>query len=125
MARPRFPVLWTLLLIFGIAWLVNELGYYTIDIPWGPVIVVVQHANFAHALDNGLDGISHVEDTFPTDRHLVVFTFKVLRSYLKTIGFKCVTAKAFGVYPFPKFMQPLLEKIDPWHCHQMLFTCQK
>lgn len=70
-------------------------------------------------------GISHVEDTFPTDRHLVVFTFKVLRSYLKTIGFKCVTAKAFGVYPFPKFMQPLLEKIDPWHCHQMLFTCQK
>ena len=70
-------------------------------------------------------GISHVEDTFPTDRHLVVFTFKVLRSYLKTLGFKRVAAKAFGVYPFPKFMQPLLEKIDPWHCHQMLFNCQK
>lgn len=70
-------------------------------------------------------GISHVEDTYPTDRHLVVFTFKVLRSYLKTIGFKQVAAKAFGVYPFPKFMQPLLEKIDPWHCHQMFFNCQK
>jgi len=70
-------------------------------------------------------GISHVEDTYPTDRHLVVFTFKVLRSYLKTLGFKRVTAKAFGVYPFPKFMQPLLEKIDPWHCHQMFFNCQK
>jgi len=70
-------------------------------------------------------GISHVEDTFPTDRHLVVFTFKVLRSYLKTLGFKHVAGKAYGVYPFPKFMQPLLEKIDPWHCHQMLFNCQK
>jgi len=70
-------------------------------------------------------GISHVEDTFPTDRHLVVFTFKVLRSYLKTLGFKRVAGKAYGVYPFPKIMQPLLEKIDPWHCHQMLFNCQK
>ena len=70
-------------------------------------------------------GVSHVEDTFPTDRHLVVFTFKVLRSYLKTLGFKRVASKAYGIYPFPKFMQPLLEKIDPWHCHQMLFNCQK
>ena len=70
-------------------------------------------------------GISHVEDTFPIDRHLVVFTFKVLRSYLKTLGFKRVAGKAYGVYPFPKFMQPLLEKIDPWHCHQMVFNCQK
>ena len=41
MARAKFPVLWTLLLIFGLGWLVNELGYYTINIPWGPVIVVV------------------------------------------------------------------------------------
>ena len=70
-------------------------------------------------------GVSHVEDTFPIDRHLVVFTFKVLRSYLKTLGFKRVAGKTYGVYPFPKFMQPLLEKIDPWHCHQMLFNCQK
>jgi SAM-dependent methyltransferase len=70
-------------------------------------------------------GGSHVEDTFPTDRHLVVFTFKVLRSYLESLGFIRVTGKAFGIYPFPKFMQPLLEKIDPWHCHQMLFNCQK
>lgn len=70
-------------------------------------------------------GVANVEDTYPTDRHLVVFTFKVLRSYLKMLGFKHVAAKAYGVYPFPKFMQPLLEKIDPWHCHQMLFNCQK
>ena len=67
---------------------------------------------------------SHIEDAFPTDRHLVVFTFKVLRSYLTSLGFKCVAGKAYGVYPFPKFMQPLLEKIDPWHCHQMVFNCQ-
>jgi SAM-dependent methyltransferase len=70
-------------------------------------------------------GISHVEDTFPTDRHLVVFTFKVLRLYLQSLGFKRVAGKAYGVYPFPKFMQPFLEKVDPWHCHQMLFNCQK
>ncbi|MFH1787183.1 MAG: hypothetical protein ABH811_00090 [archaeon] len=41
MVKAKFPVLWTLLLIFGIVWMVNELGYYIIDIPWGPVIVVV------------------------------------------------------------------------------------
>ena len=70
-------------------------------------------------------GNSHVEDAYPSDRHLVVFTFKVLRSYLINLGFKRVDAKAFGVYPFPIWMQPFVEKIDPWHCHQMLFNCEK
>ena len=70
-------------------------------------------------------GVSHVEDAVPTDRHLVVFTYKVLRFYLKSLGFEHITGKAYGIYPFPMFMQPVLEKIDPWHCHQMLFNCRK
>jgi SAM-dependent methyltransferase len=70
-------------------------------------------------------GTAHVEDSVPTDRHLVVFTYKVLRYYLKSLGFEQVIGKAFGIYPFPKFMQPILEKLDPWHCHQLLFKCRK
>lgn len=41
MTKNKFPMLAVILLVFGLGWLVNELGYYTIDIPWGPVIVVV------------------------------------------------------------------------------------
>ncbi len=70
-------------------------------------------------------GVAHVEDSIPTDRHLVVFTYKVLRFYLESLGFEHIIGKAYGIYPFPKFMQPILEKIDPWHCHQMLFNCRK
>jgi SAM-dependent methyltransferase len=70
-------------------------------------------------------GVSHVEDAVPTDRHLVVFTYKVLRFYLKSLGFEHVSGRTYGIYPFPMFMQPMLEKLDPWHCHQMLFNCRK
>ena len=70
-------------------------------------------------------GVAHVEDSVPTDRHLVVFTYKVLRFYLKSLGFEHVIGKAYGIYPFTKFIQPILEKIDPWHCHQLLFNCRK
>ena len=70
-------------------------------------------------------GAAHVEDSVPTDRHLVVFTYKVLRFYLKSLGFEHILGKGYGIYPFPKSMQPVLEKLDPWHCHQMLFNCQK
>ncbi|MFW6233479.1 MAG: hypothetical protein ACOC3Z_02345 [Nanoarchaeota archaeon] len=37
----KFPVFAVILLIFGIAWLVNELGYFLIDIPWLPVILII------------------------------------------------------------------------------------
>ena len=70
-------------------------------------------------------GVAHGEDSVPTDRHLIVFTYKVLRFYLKSLGFEQVTGSAYGIYPFPKFMQPILEKLGPWHCHQMLFNCRK
>lgn len=39
--KQKFPVLAVVLLIFGLAWLSNELGYFVINIPWLPVIVVV------------------------------------------------------------------------------------
>jgi SAM-dependent methyltransferase len=65
------------------------------------------------------------ETDTPVHRHLVVFSFRVLLSYLKLLGFKHVKGYGFGLYPFPNFMQPLLEKIDPYHCHQMVFIAHK
>jgi len=59
------------------------------------------------------------------DRHLIVFSFRVLRKYLAMIGFSEVRGYGFGLYPFPNFMQPVLEKIDPYHCHQMVFIAKK
>ena len=61
----------------------------------------------------------------PTHRHLIVFSYRVLMSYIKTIGFKKVKGYGFGLYPFPNFLQPVLEKIDPYHCHQMVFVAHK
>lgn len=51
-------------------------------------------------------------------------TFMTL-NYLELVGFKNVRAYGFGLYPFPIFLQPLLEKIDPYHCHQMVFAATK
>lgn len=61
----------------------------------------------------------------PVHRHLVVFSYRVLRDYLKMIGFIGVRGYGFGLYPFPNWLQPLLERIDPYHCHQMVFIAQK
>jgi len=41
MARTKFPVLAVILLVFALAWLFNELGYFHINLPWLPVILVV------------------------------------------------------------------------------------
>jgi len=57
--------------------------------------------------------------------HMVVFSFRVLRRYLKIAGFSTVRGFAFGLYPFPNFMQPLLEALDPYHCHQMVMIARK
>lgn len=61
----------------------------------------------------------------PIHRHLVVFSYRVLISYFKTVGFREVKGHGFGLYPFPNFMQPYLEKIDPCHCHQMVIVARK
>jgi hypothetical protein len=41
MARRKFPTLWVLILIFGIVWFMREMGYFNINIPWLPVIVII------------------------------------------------------------------------------------
>ena len=64
------------------------------------------------------------ESETPNYRHLVVFSFRALRDYLNHEGFCNVRGRGFGLYPFPNFMQPLLEKIDPYHCHQMVFAAR-
>jgi SAM-dependent methyltransferase len=69
--------------------------------------------------------VPDAEDATPMHRHLVVFSFRVLRRYLSMIGFSNVQGHGFGLYPFPRFMQPFLEKIDPYHCHQMVFIAKK
>ena len=65
------------------------------------------------------------ETDTPVHRHLVVFSYRVLISYIKMLGFKDVKGYGFGLYPFPNFMQPVLEKIDPYHCHQMVIIARK
>jgi SAM-dependent methyltransferase len=65
------------------------------------------------------------ETDTPAHRHLVVFSFLVLRDYLGMLGFTKVSGRGFGLYPFPNMMQPMLERIDPYHCHQMVFVAEK
>jgi SAM-dependent methyltransferase len=71
------------------------------------------------------DLIRDSESETPSTRHLVVFSYRVLRQYLTMIGFVEVYGYGFGLYPFPLFMQTLLERIDPYHCHQMVFVAKK
>lgn len=68
---------------------------------------------------------SDTEGDTPVHRHLVVFSYRALRQYLRMIGFVNVTGHGFGLYPFPCFAQPLLERLDPYHCHQMVFIATK
>ncbi len=68
---------------------------------------------------------SDVESETPIHRHLIVFSYRVLNRYLQMIGFDEVKGYGFGLYPFPNFMQPICEKIDPYHCHQMVFIARK
>jgi len=65
------------------------------------------------------------ESEKPIFRHLVIFSYRVLKTYLRMIGFSDVVGRCFGLYPFPNFMQPILEKLDPYHCHQMVFIAKK
>lgn len=61
----------------------------------------------------------------PQHRHLVVFSYRVLQRYLHMLGFAKVRGYGYGVYPFPNFLQPILERIDRWHCHQIVFIARK
>ena len=65
------------------------------------------------------------ETDTPVHRHIVVFSYRVLKTYLQMLGFEQVSGYGFGLYPFPKFMQKPLERIDPYHCHQMVFVARK
>lgn len=39
--KPKFPVLAVILLLFALVWLCSELGYWSISMPWLPVVLVV------------------------------------------------------------------------------------
>jgi SAM-dependent methyltransferase len=70
-------------------------------------------------------GPTDVETEFPLHRHMVVFSFRVLKKYLCIAGFSNVKGAGFGLYPFPNCLQPVLEKIDPYHCHQIVIVARK
>ena len=40
MSKHKFPLLAALLLIFGVAWLAQDLGYLNFSIPWIPVVLI-------------------------------------------------------------------------------------
>jgi len=39
--KRAFPVFAVILLIFALVWLLSDLGFWNIDIPWIPLIVAV------------------------------------------------------------------------------------
>ena len=39
--KPRFPTLAVILLVFALVWLMNELDFITLDIPWIPVVLII------------------------------------------------------------------------------------
>jgi hypothetical protein len=41
MRNRKFPMFAVLVLIFTVVWLLEELGLYTLDLPWLPVILIV------------------------------------------------------------------------------------
>ena len=84
---------------------------------------LIKHEELFKVSDESLQPDSETDT--PVHRHLIIFSYKVLLAYMKTIGFKEVKGYGFGLYPFPNFMQPILEKIDPYHCHQMVIIAQK
>lgn len=89
--------------------------------PDSNALVKSQEVFKVSSAEYGLD----TEGEAPVHRHLVVFSFRVLRQYLRMLGFAAVEGRGFGLYPFPNFLQPALERLDPWHCHQMVFTACK
>jgi hypothetical protein len=40
-SNEKFPTLATILLVIGVAWLLNDTGIFFIKIPWVPLILVV------------------------------------------------------------------------------------
>ena len=51
----------------------------------------------------------------------------ILRQFHSMAGFSEAQGYGFLLYPYPlpTFMRPVLERIDLYHCHQMVFTAKK
>lgn len=69
--------------------------------------------------------VADVESDNPVHRHMVVFSYRVLKKYLELIGFRRVRGRGFGLYPLPATLQGMVQRLDPWHCHQMVFVATK
>ncbi len=40
-SKPKFPTLAVILLVLAVIWLINDLGYLVIDVPWIPLILII------------------------------------------------------------------------------------
>lgn len=41
MARTKFPTLAMIILVFAVIWLITDLGYLNINIPWLPLALII------------------------------------------------------------------------------------
>jgi hypothetical protein len=37
----KFPTFWAVVLLFALAWALEEMGLYTLNLPWLPVIIII------------------------------------------------------------------------------------
>ena len=37
----KFPTFWVIVLLFALAWLLEEIGIFTLNFPWLPVIIII------------------------------------------------------------------------------------
>jgi len=39
--KKRFPVMAVILLLFALTWIMNDLGYWSINLPWIPIVLAI------------------------------------------------------------------------------------
>lgn len=66
-----------------------------------------------------------LETDEPVHRHIIVFSYRAIDTYLKMLNLEDVQGRGFGVYPLPKWSQPTIERLDPYHAHQLVFSAVK
>jgi len=41
MAKNKFPTFWVIVLIFALAWILNDMNLINLNLPWLPVIIAI------------------------------------------------------------------------------------
>ncbi|MEK6860039.1 MAG: hypothetical protein AABX54_04465 [Nanoarchaeota archaeon] len=40
-SKPKFPTLAVILLVLAVLWLLNDMGYWIVNIPWIPLVLII------------------------------------------------------------------------------------